>query len=109
MKHRLMVIAAAAMLALGVGVANAAENETVGSQSMSPELSRCGPDQNLCVNQMTQDNQLFKSDAEVGLRLGQPDELVPDDLVIEAEAEDAEETDAEEAGDQPEQLIIILQ
>lgn len=106
MKHRLMVMAAAAMLLFGVGVANAAENDTFGSQPMNPELSRCGPDQNLCVDQMTQDNQMSPSDAEVGLRLGQPDEPV-----IEAEAEDAEETDAEDASaeDQPEQLIIILQ
>jgi hypothetical protein len=105
MKHRLMVLAAAAMLVFGVGVANAAENETFGSQPMSPELSRCGPDQNLCVDQMTQDNQMSPSDAEVGLRLGQ------DEPVIEAEAEDVEETDADDASadGQPEQLIIILQ
>ena len=103
MKHRLMIIAAAAMLVCGVGIANAADNDMTGSQSMNSELSRCGTDQNLCVDQMTQ--QPSPSDAEVGLRQGQPDEPV-----LEAEGEDAEETDSEEAQaeEQPEQLIIIL-
>jgi hypothetical protein len=107
MKHLLMTMAGAAMLALTIGMANAAyENDLVPNQPASPEAAGCVNNPNLCVDSITDDsNQLSHPDAEVGLRLGQPDEAMNQDL----EEEDSDVEEQASAEEPTETMIIILQ
>jgi hypothetical protein len=108
MKQQLIMIAAAGMLLLGLGMANAASENDIRSQdAMGPGMSGCVDGQTLCLDRdmTTEITPLSQSDAEVGLRLAPPDDSI-NESVEEEEASDTDETAVEENG-KPDILIIV--
>lgn len=112
MKQQILAVAAAAILTLGLGIANAApeQSDTLNYQGGSAEMSPCALSQNLCVDQnmINDGSRPSQSDAEVGLRVGQQDGSMDnasdDDQDAESDADDQASSDNE-----PQQLIIIVQ
>jgi hypothetical protein len=107
MQQQLITLAAAGMFLLGVGIANAAnENDIRSHDEMGTERSGCVAEQTPCFDRdmMTERTPLSQSDADVGLRLGQPDDSINE--MEEVEADDADETAAEE-NEKPDILIIV--
>ena len=106
MKQQGLAMAAAAMLSLCLGVANAGSGETGIDQT-----SACDSSQNVCLNsEMRDQNQASQSDAEVGLRVGLPDESMTESS-DEAQAEDQDNDTDEQALDESQSrpIIIIVQ
>ena len=107
MKQQGLAIAAAAMLSLCLGVANAGSEQT----GMDQQTSACDSTQNVCLNSEIRDqDQLSQSDAEVGLRVGLPDESTSESS-DENQAEDQENDTDEQALDESQSrpVIIIVQ
>ena len=109
MKQQGLAIAAAAMLSLCLGIANAGSEQTSMDQT-----SACDSSQNVCLNsEMRDQDQASQSDAEVGLRVGLPDESMTDssDSTDEAQAEDQDNDTEEQALDESQSrpIIIIVQ
>ena len=107
MKQQGLAIAAAAMLSLCLGIANAGSEQT----GMDQELSACDSTQNVCLNsEMRDQDQLSQSDAEVGLRVGLPDESMTESS-DENQAEDQDNDTDEQALDESQSrpMIIIVQ
>jgi hypothetical protein len=106
MKQQGLAIAAAAMLSLCLGIANAGSEQT----SMD-RTSACDSSQNVCLNgEMRDQGQLSQSDAEVGLRTGLPDESMnetSDENQAEDQDNDADEQALDESQSRP--VIIIVQ
>lgn len=108
MKQQALAIAAATMLTIGLGIANA-EQIVVLDQGVSPEIVVCGSDQNPCLPEMINEgSQGSGLNAEGGPGVEQQD--VMNDGTDENEAEDQEMTMAE-ASDESEvpEVIIFLQ
>jgi hypothetical protein len=106
MKQQGLAIAAAAMLSLCLGIANAGSEQTSMDQT-----SACDSSQNVCLNsEMRDQDQASQSDAEVGLRVGLPDESMTDSS-DEAQAEDQDNDTEEQALDESQSrpIIIIVQ
>ena len=106
MKQQGLAIAAAAMLSLCLGIANAGSEQTSMDQT-----SACDSSQNVCLNsEMRDQDQLSQSDAEVGLRVGLPDESMTESS-DEAQAEDQDNDADEQASDESQSrpVIIIVQ
>ena len=106
MKQQGLAIAAAAMLSLCLGVANAGSELT----SMD-QISACDSSQNVCLNsEMRDQDQLSQADAEVGLRTGLPDESTnesSDENQAEDQDNDADDQALDESQSRP--VIIIVQ
>ena len=107
MKQQGLAIAAAAMLSLCLGIANAGSEQT----SILDQTSACDSSQNVCLNsEMRDQDQASQSDAEVGLRVGLPDESMtesPDEAQAEDQDIDTEEQALDESQSRP--IIIIVQ
>jgi len=106
MKQQGFAIAAAAMLSLCLGIANAGSEQTSMDQT-----SACDSSQNVCLNsEMRDQDQASQSDAEVGLRVGLPDESMTESS-DEAQAEDQDNDTEEQALDESQSrpIIIIVQ
>ena len=106
MKQQSLAIAAAAMLSLCLGIANAGSEQTSMDQT-----SACDSSQNVCLNsEMRDQDQLSQSDAEVGLRVGLPDESMTESS-DENQAEDQDNDTDEQALDESQSrpVIIIVQ
>lgn len=106
MKQQGLAIAAAAMLSLCLGIANAGSEQTSMDQT-----SACDSSQNVCLNsEMRDQDQASQSDAEVGLRVGLPDESMTESS-DEAQAEDQDNDTEEQALDESQSrpIIIIVQ
>ena len=106
MKQQGLAIAAAAMLSLCLGIANAGSEQTSMDQT-----SACDSSQNVCLNsEMKDQDQASQSDAEVGLRVGLPDESMTESS-DEAQAEDQDNDTEEQALDESQSrpIIIIVQ
>ncbi len=106
MKQQGLAIAAAAMLSLCLGIANAGSE-----QSSMDQTSACDSAQNVCLNsEMMDQDQLSQSDAEVGLRVGLPDESMTESS-DENQAEDQDNDTDEQALDESQSrpVIIIVQ
>ena len=106
MKQQGLAIAAAAMLSLCLGIANAGSEQTSMDQT-----SACDSSQNVCLNsEMRDQDQASQSDAEVGLRVGLPDESMTESS-DEAQAEDQDNDTDEQALDESQSrpVIIIVQ
>jgi len=106
MKQQGIAIAAAAMLSLCLGIANA------GSETgMDQEISACDSPQNVCLNsEMRDQDQLSQSDTEVGLRVGLQDESMTessDEGQAEDQDNDAVEQELDDSQSRP--VIIIVQ
>ena len=107
MKQQGTAIAAAAMLSLCLGIANAGSEQT----GMDQAISACDSTQNVCLNsEMRDQDQLSQSDSEVGLRVGLQDEAMTESS-DEGQAEDQDNDADEEALDenQSRPVIIIVQ
>lgn len=107
MKQQGLAIAAAAMLSLCLGIANAGSEQT----SILDQTSACDSSQNVCLNsEMRDQDQASQSDAEVGLRVGLPDESMTESS-DEAQAEDQDNDTEEQALDESQSrpIIIIVQ
>ena len=107
MKQQGLAIAAAAMLSLCLGIANAGSEQT----SILDQTSACDSSQNVCLNsEMKDQEQASQSDAEVGLRVGLPDESMTESS-DEAQAEDQDNDTEEQALDESQSrpIIIIVQ
>ena len=106
MKQQGLAIAAAAMLSLCLGSASAGSEQTGIDQT-----SACDSTQNVCLNsEMRDQDQLSQSDAEVGLRVGLPDESMTessDENQAEDQDNDADEQALDESQSRP--VIIIVQ
>ena len=106
MKQQGLAIAAAAMLSLCLGIANAGSEQTSMDQT-----SACDSTQNVCLNsEMRDQDQLSQSDAEVGLRVGLPDESMTessDENQAEDQGNDTDEQALDESQSRP--VIIIVQ
>jgi hypothetical protein len=106
MKQQGLAIAAAAILSLCLGIANAGSEQTGMDQT-----SACDSTQNVCLNsEMRDQDQLSQSDAEVGLRVGLPDESMTessDENQAEDQDNDADEQALDESQSRP--MIIIVQ
>jgi len=106
MKQQGLAIAAAAMLSLCLGIANAGSEQTSMDQT-----SACDSTQNVCLNsEMRDQDQASQSDAEVGLRVGLPDESMTESS-DENQAEDQDNDTDEQALDESQSrpVIIIVQ
>ena len=106
MKQQGLAIAAAAMLSLCLGIANAGSEQTSMDQT-----SACDSSQNVCLNgEMRDQDQATQSDAEVGLRVGLPDESMTESS-DENQAEDQDNDTDEQALDESQSrpVIIIVQ
>ena len=106
MKQQGIAIAAAAMLSLCLGIANAGSEQTGVDQ-----ISACDSTQNVCLNsEMSDQDQLSQSDTEVGLRVGLQDDLMTESA-DESQAEDQDNDADEEALDESQSrpVIIIVQ
>jgi len=106
MKQQGLAIAAAAMLSLCLGIANAGSEQTSMDQT-----SACDSSQNVCLNsEMRDQDQASQSDAEVGLRVGMPDESMTESS-DENQAEDQDNDTDEQALDESQSrpVIIIVQ
>ena len=106
MKQQSLAIAAAAMLSLCLGIANAGSEQTSMDQT-----SACDSSQNVCLNgEMRDQDQATQSDAEVGLRVGLPDESMTESS-DENQAEDQDNDTDEQAFDESQSrpVIIIVQ
>jgi hypothetical protein len=106
MKQQGLAIAAAAMLTLCLGIANAGSEQTSMDQT-----SACDSSQNVCLNsEMRDQDQASQSDTEVGLRVGLPDESMTESS-DEAQAEDQDNDTEEQALDESQSrpIIIIVQ
>ena len=106
MKQQGLAIAAAAMLSLCLGIANAGSEQTSMDQT-----SACDSRQNVCLNsEMRDQDQASQSDAEVGLRVGLPDESMTESS-DENQAEDQDNDTDEQALDESQSrpVIIIVQ
>jgi hypothetical protein len=107
MKQQGLAIAAAAMLSLCLGIANAGSEQT----GMDQQISACDSTQNVCLNgEMRDQDQPSQSDGEMGLRVGLPDESMTESS-DENEAEDQDNDTDEQALDESQirPLIIIVQ
>ena len=106
MKQQGLAIAAAAMLSLCLGIANAGSEQTSMDQT-----SACDSTQNVCLNsEMRDQDQASQSDAEVGLRVGLPDESMTessDENGAEDQGNDTDEQALDESQSRP--VIIIVQ
>ena len=105
MKQQGLAIAAA-MLSLCLGIATAGSEQTGMDQT-----SACDSTQNVCLNsEMMDQDQLSQSDAEVGLRVGLPDESMTESS-DENQAEDQDNDTDEQALDESQSrpVIIIVQ
>ena len=106
MKQQSLAIAAAAMLSLCLGIANAGSEQTSMDQT-----SACDSSQNVCLNsEMRDQDQASQSDAEVGLRVGLPDESMTessDENEADDQGNDTDEQALDESQSRP--VIIIVQ
>ena len=106
MKQQGLAIAAAAMLSLCLGIANAGSEQTSMDQT-----SACDSTQNVCLNsEMRDQDQASQSDAEVGLRVGLPDESMTessDENEADDQGNDTDEQALDESQSRP--VIIIVQ
>ena len=106
MKQQGLGIAAAAMLSLCLGIANAGSEQTSMDQT-----SACDSSQNVCLNgEMRDQDQATQSDAEVGLRVGLPDDSMTessDEAQTEDQGNDADEQALDESQSRP--VINIVQ
>src|SRR5437870_3166310 len=105
MKQQGLAIAAA-MLSLCLGIANAGSEQTSMDQT-----SACDSTQNVCLNsEMRDQDQASQSDAEVGLRVGLPDESMTessDENEADDQGNDTDEQALDESQSRP--VIIIVQ
>jgi hypothetical protein len=114
MKQQGLAIAAAVMLSLCLGIANAGSEQTGMDQTGSDQtISACDSTRNVCLNsEMRDQDQLSQSDAEVGLRVGLQDESMTESS-DESQAEDQDnDNDADELAldeSQSRPMIIIVQ
>ena len=106
MKQQGLAMAAAAILSLCLGIANAGSEQTSMDQT-----SACDSSQNVCLNsEMRDQDQASQSDAEAGLRVGMPDESMTessDENQAEDQYNDADEQASDESQSRP--IIIIVQ
>ena len=110
MKQQALAIAAATMLTIGLGIANAEQIEVL-DQGVSPEIAACGSDQNPCRNEemINDGSQVSQLDAEGGPGVEQED--VINDSSGDDQAEDQETGMAEQASNESHvpDVIIFLQ
>ena len=106
MKQQGLAIAAAAILSLCLGIANAGSEQTGVDQ-----ISACDSTQKVCLNsEMRDQDQLSQSDAEVGLRVGLQEESMnesSDEGQTEDQDNDTDEQALDESQSRP--VIIIVQ
>ena len=112
MKQQGLAIAAAAMLSLCLGIANAGSEQTGMDQTgIDHTIAACDSTRNVCLNsEMRDQDQLSQSDAEVGLRVGLQDESMTessDESQAEDQDNDADEQALDESQSRP--VIIIVQ
>ncbi|HEY3197021.1 MAG TPA: hypothetical protein VGJ57_03315 [Nitrospirales bacterium] len=110
MKRQALAIAAATMLTIGLGIANASEQSLMPDQTASPDISACS-DPNLCPQEemINEGNQVFFPDAQGGILVGQPSESM-NDVDVEELAEDEDTATAEQASDDssvPDVIIFV--
>jgi hypothetical protein len=106
MKQQALAIAAATMLTIGLGIANA-EQIVVLDQGVSPEIATCGSDQNPCLlGIVTDGRQVTELNAEGGPDMEQQD--VMNDSSDENEADDQEMAMAEASDDSNGPALIIF-
>jgi hypothetical protein len=110
MKQQALAIAAATLLTLGLGVANASEQSGMLDQSVGPEMSACS-DPNLCPREemINEGNPVLLPDAQGEIQVGQRDESM-NDVYVEELAEDEDMATAEQASDDirvPDVIIFV--
>ena len=108
MKQQALAIAAATLLTVGLGIANASEQSGTLDQSASPDMSACSSNPSLCPNEemINKGNQLSQPDTGGGIQVGQQNESMKD----EEQAEDQDTGTAEQASDEsrvPDVIIFV--
>jgi hypothetical protein len=111
MKQQALAIAAATMLTVGLGLANASEQSGTLDQSVAPDMSACSSDHSLCPTEemINEDNQLSQSGTEGAMQVGQQNESI-NDTFVEEQAEDTDTATAEQASDEsrvPDVIIFV--
>jgi hypothetical protein len=114
MKQQALTIAAATMLTVGLGIANASEQSGMLEQSTGTDMAACSSDHNPCLNndEMTNNDEMINE----GKQVSQDDTEV---IILEERTEDAEAQDqakeedsgtAEQASDEshvPDVIIFV--
>ena len=105
MKQQALAIAAATMLTIGLGIANASEQSGTLDQSVGPDMSACSSDPSLCPNEemINEGNQLSQPDTGGGIQVGQQNESMNDE-----EAEDQDTGTAEQTSDESRAPGVII-
>jgi hypothetical protein len=106
MKQQALAIAAATMLTIGLGVANASEQSGMLEQSTGTDMAACSSDHNPCLNNeemMNEGKQVSQQDTEV---------IILEEQTEDADAQDqAKEEDsgtAEQASDESHAPDVII-
>jgi len=106
MKQQALAIAAATMLTVGLGIANASEQSGTLEQSSGTDMAACSSDHTLCLNneEMVNDaKQVSQQDTEV---------IILEELTEDADAQDqTKEEDsgmAEQASDESQAPDVII-
>ena len=111
MKQQALAIAAATLLTVGLGVANASEQSAILDQGVGPEMSAC-TDPSLCPSEevfILEVNPVSLPDAQGAIHVGQQDESM-NDVYVEELAEDQDIATAEQASDDshvPDVIIFV--
>jgi len=108
MKQQALAIAAATMLTIGLGIANASEQSGTLDQSVGPDMSACSSDPSLCPTEemINAGNPLSQPDTGSGIQVGQQNESMND----EEQAEDQDTGTAEQTSDEsriPDVIIFV--
>ena len=105
MKQQALAIAAATMLTIGLGIANASEQSGTLDQSVGPDMSACSSDPSLCPTEemVNEGDQLSQPDTG-GIQVGQQNESMKD----EEQAEDQDTGTAEQTSDESHAPDVII-
>jgi hypothetical protein len=105
MKQQALAIAAATLLTVGLGIANASEQSGTLDQSASPDMSACSSDRSLCPTEemVNEGDQLSQPDTG-GIQVGQQNDSMKD----EEQAEDQDTGTAEQTSDESRAPDVII-